>query len=583
MKHVICVVICSFLFSTSLVVADESPEAGVRVEATSSQQVELDDPGDSEASVNDGLQWLDWILIGIYALSTIGVGLYFSRKQRSTKEYFVGSGNLNPILVGISIFATLLSTISYLSAPGEALGKGPVGVLMGLFTLPLVYFTVAYGLLPIFMKHRVTSAYELLETKLGLSIRLLGATMFLGLRLVWMTLLVYLAAKALTVMMGVHPRWIPVIVLVTGTVSVIYTTLGGLRAVVVTDCMQTILLFCGAVLVIVTVSWDLGGFGWFPTTWQKNWDTQPFFSFDPRTRVTAVGTILSGFVWVIATNGGDQTCVQRYMATRDLKAARQAYVTKMIVGLVVGLTLVCVGFALLGYFQAHPQHLPVGKTIEENADDLFPFYIAYRLPMGVSGLVVAAMFAAAMSSVDSGVNSITAVVMTDFLDRLGLSPKTEKGHVRAAQLLAFSVGIVVVLGSSFMKYIEGNITEVTSKTVNLLTTPIFGLFVFALFIPRARTAGVWVGAICGTSTAALISFSGAIVGVLATQWGVDPGLFGVELITQTDPATGAQWLTAEDPISFQWAGPVALLVNVVSGTLVSWLLPSRTRGSASLE
>ena len=580
MKRFACVVLCAFLFYTSVVAADESP---AEKSGAGSQQVERDDSFGSGLPAGDGLKWLDWILIGCYALATIGVGVHFSRRQRSTREYFVGSGNLHPLIVGISIFATLMSTISYLSAPGEAMGKGPVGGLMGLTILPLVYITVAYGLLPIIMKQRLTSAYELLETKLGLSIRLLGATMFLMLRLVWMTLLVYLAAKALTVMMGVHPKWVPLIVLVTGTVSVIYTTLGGLRAVVVTDCMQTILLFVGAVLVIVTISWDFGGFGWFPTTWQENWDTQPFFSFDPRTRVTGVGTILSGYVWIVATQGGDQTCVQRYMATRDLKAARQAYVTKIIVGVIVSLTLVCVGFALLGYFQAHPEYMPVGKTIEGNADDLFPFFIAYRLPMGVSGLVVAAMFAAAMSSIDSGVNSITAVVKTDFLDRLGFGPKTEKGNVRTAQLLALGIGIVVVLGSSFIKYIEGNILEVTSKAVNLLTTPIFGLFVFALFIPFARTAGVWVGAICGTSTAAMISFSGAIVGVLATRGGVDPGLFGVELITQIDPATGEQWLTAEDPISFQWAGPAALLVNVVTGSLASWLLPAKKRPSPPVE
>ena len=146
--------------------------------------------------------------------------------------------------------------------------------MIGILAYPIVYVIVAYGLLPVYMKQRVTSAYELLESQLGLSIRLLGASLFLLLRLVWMTLLVYLAAKALTVMMGVDATWIPWIVLVTGFVSVVYTSLGGLQAVVITDLMQTILLFGGAVLVILNVSWDLGGFGWFPTTWQPHWDAR---------------------------------------------------------------------------------------------------------------------------------------------------------------------------------------------------------------------------------------------------------------------------------------------------------------------
>ncbi|MFQ5734868.1 MAG: sodium-coupled permease [Planctomycetaceae bacterium] len=561
-----------------------------------------------------GLHAVDWILIAIYALSTIGLGMYFSRRQRSTDEYFIGSGNMNPLLVGVSLFATLLSTISYLSMPGEAAGKGPVGM-VGMLALPLVYFIVAYWVLPVYMRQRVTSAYELLEERLGISVRMLGATMFLALRLVWMTLLVYAAAKAMTEMIGVD-YWIinfgemtaesartgtaigpdgqlsgifdwrapvlrlaaiPVIVLVTGLVSIIYTTLGGLRAVVITDLMQTVLLFGGALLVITTVTWDFGGFGWFPTTWQDNWDTQPLLPDDPKTRVTVLGTILTTITWYIATSAGDQTSVQRFMATRDAGTARKALATQLTVGVIVGVTLHVVGFALLSYFQQHPTDL----HIKDNADRLFPRYIGSHLPIGVAGLVVAAMFAAAMSSIDSGVNSITAVVMTDGLDRFGLKPKTEKGHVRVARLLAFGIGLTVVLGSTFMKYIEGNITAVTNKTVNLLTTPIFALFFFAMFTKRATPRGVWIGAFCGTLTAAAIAFSGPLVYLLHVRFGVDPATFGVSLKTVTDKATGEIWDTAEDPISFQWIGPVAVSVNIATGYIASRLTAASRGAGAS--
>ena len=113
-----------------------------------------------------GLQTLDWVLIALYALSTIGLGLYFSRRQKSMQEYFTGGGNMNPILIGVSLFATLLSTISYLSVPGEAAGKGPVN-LIAMRGLPVVFCVVGFLMLPIYMKTRVTSAYELLEEKLG--------------------------------------------------------------------------------------------------------------------------------------------------------------------------------------------------------------------------------------------------------------------------------------------------------------------------------------------------------------------------------------------------------------------------------
>ena len=491
-----------------------------------------------------GLQFIDWLIIAIYACSTIGLGWHYGRRQRSTQEYFVGSGNMPWFLIGISLFATLLSTISYLSIPGEVLGKGPL-YLTSLLTLPIVYLIVGYLILPIYMKFRLTSAYELLEMRLGLSIRLLGAFMFLSLRLVWMSLLVYLAAKAMSVMMGVGEQWIPLIVLVTGFVSVLYTSLGGLRAVVITDLIQTVLLFGGALTVIAMITVDQGGLGWFPKQWQAHWDAQPLFSFDPGTRLTVFGTLISITTLYVCTAAGDQVSVQRFMATRDVHSARRAFLTQLCAAALITTTLAVVGLALLGYFRSHPEALPLGMSIEANADIIYPRFIAFHLPAGLSGLVVAAMFAAAMSSIDSGVNSITAVVMTDLFERFGYQPKPEKGHVFAARFLAFTIGAVVVIGSSLMDSIPGNITSIASKTTNLLVTPIFALFFFAIFAPKTRPVAVWVGWVFGVTTAVLIAFSGPIFGY--------------------NPVTGY------DPVSFQWIGPAALLVDISSGYLTNQL------------
>ena len=511
-----------------------------------------------------GLATLDWTIIVIYAASTILLGWYFGRKQENTSEYFIGSGQMNPILIGVSLFATLLSTITYLSLPGEILGKGPI-YLASYLALPIVYIVVGYWLIPAYMQQRVTSAYELLETKLGLSIRLLGAVMFLLLRLVWMSLLIYISAAALTTMLNLDELYIPLIVLVTGLVSITYTSLGGLRAVVITDLVQTILLFGGALLVIGTLSWKMGGFGWFPTSWNANWDTQPLYSFDPRTRVTFVGTILSIVIWYIATSGGDQVSVQRFMSTKDASAARRSLAIQLCVGCIVGLTLALVGFCMLGYFQTFPAELPASIDLKKNADDIFPYVISYQLPIGISGLVVAAMFAAAMSSIDSGVNSITAVISTDFIDRFGKSFSSEKSHVRFARYLAFMIGIVVIYCSSFMGQIEGNITEVTGKTANLLTTPIFCLFVFAMFIPFAKPLGVWVGAILGTATAVVVGFSGFC-------YDIDISTFMFEFHGQI----------SLEAFSFQWIAPTAVAVNLVTGSIVSLLIPNKERSSGEL-
>ena len=552
------------------------------------------EPSEAAAADSGGLMPVDWAIIIAYGAATLGLGYYYSRKQESTQEYFIGTGHMNWLLIGVSLFATLLSTISYLSMPGESLGKGP-GYMASYLALPLVFIVVAYGLLPIYMRQRVTSAYELLEENLGLSIRLLGAVLFIVLRLVWMSLLIYLTATALSIMMGLSDAEVPWIAAVTGLITIIYTSMGGLRAVVITDFMQTVLLYGGALLVVGTVTYDLGGFGWVPRSWNPNWDTQPIFSTDPSTRLTLIGSVLSYLIWNVATAGGDQVSVQRFMSTADVHAARRAVLTQLCVTAVVVITLGFVGFALLGYFEAHPERMPAGYSLKADADKLFPHFIAYELPVGISGLVVAGMFAAAMSSLDSGVNSITAVVVTDFFDRFGVAPKTERGHVRLSRWMAFGIGAFVVLTSSFMQHVPGNITAVTQKTSNLLTTPIFGLFFFALFVPFASPKGVWIGTICGTITAVAIAFSGPLVVFLATQFGMDPGHFGVELVTkpatidgevvevlvtavrETNPTTGESYLDARDPISFQWIAPGAIAVTILAGCLGSLIFPRRRR------
>ena len=589
--------------------------------------------------MNAGLQAVDWFIIAVYALSTIALGLWFSRRQSSTNEYFVGDGTFGSFYIGVSLFATLLSTISYLSMPGEAAGKGPVAMI-GMLCYPVVYYVVGYLIIPVYMRTRVTSAYELLEQRLGLGISLLGATMFLALRLVWMTLLVYVAANALTVMMGVDywivqqdpwsidsaqfvnveserafrgiVRWrdgnlqvaaTPIVVVVAGIVSLIYTSLGGLRAVVITDFMQTVLLFGGALLVLATVTYDFGGFGWFPDRWQDNWDQQPVFPSSLSTRMSVVGTVLSITVWYVATLAGDQTSVQRFMATKDQSTARRAVAVQLWVACIVQLTLFAVGFALLAYFRNRQQDFPPDFQIATHADILFPHYISFHLPVGVSGLVAAAVFAAAMSSIDSGVNSITAVVTTNYIGRTGWRPKTTKGHLRMAKCIAISVGIIVVMCSSLMKYIDGNITAVTGKTVNLLTTPIFGLFFFALFVKSSRPLGVWIGAICGTATALIIAFSGPLVVYLAANHGLPVERLGVTTATtivdgetgeekivpidaetavpgqsiktafyQVEENSGVSHLVYRDPISFQWIGPLALLVDIVVGLSACWVV-----------
>jgi SSS family solute:Na+ symporter len=343
-------------------------------------------------------------------------------------------------------------------------------------------------------------------------------------------------------MFGLDERWLFPATAIIGAIALAYSTLGGLRAVVITDLIQFVLLLGGAILVLIIITLRMDGFDWLPTKWDPNWKVQPVFSLDPYLRLTVVGVIVTQVIWNICTAGGDQTAIQRYMATRDAASARKSYLVNSIATLVSSLVLALVGLALMAYFRQHTDGLPEGQTVLGSADKLFPYFISHHLPVGIAGLVVAGMFAAAMSSIDSGVNSITAVVTTDFIGRFrkpASSQPTEAGDMRTAKLIAVTVGVLVICGSTLIEYVPGNLLAVSKRATDLFVTPLFTLFFMALFVRFATTKGANAGAVCGFLTGALIAF-----------WN--------PLFDQ------------ERSLSFTWISPLALTVGITVGCLVSW-------------
>ena len=464
--------------------------------------------------MNRGLHWIDFVILAIYAMVMILLGWQHGRRGQTTDDYFTGGGRMNPFLIGVSMFATLFSTISYLTVPGEVLKHGPIVFLMSLLSIPIYYGVVGYLIVPKYMQHRTTSAYELLESALGVVARVVGAAMFVLLRLMWMSTLIYFASKAILVMLALDSAWLPLVTMVTGSIAIFYATIGGLRAVVITDSIQFSLLFCGACLVIGMVTYETGGFGWFPTRWNPSWDEQPFFSLDPTVRATAVGSIFYGACWWIFTAGGDQTAIQRFMATENAASARRSFLVNSIAGAAVSVVLVSVGFALLAFYQDDPSRLPPGKTIDSNADELFPWFISNHLPTGLSGLVMCGLFAAAMSSIDSGINSITAVVQSDLVDRFRSVKLDDRARIRFSRVLALSIGVVVVFTSSFvLDHVPGNFLEQAKRTFGLLVTPMFLLFVFAIWIPFSTQTGAIVGSLAGFVTSFTVAYWDVLTGL----------------------------------------------------------------------
>lgn len=494
---------------------------------------------------------IDWLVVIAYALALIGVGVFYARRQTTTEDYFVGARTVSPFLAGISLYATLFSTLSYIGVPGEIVQNGPVLVVVGVLTTPLIYLIVGYWVIPMIMQLPVTSAYELLEKRLGFSVRLLGSTIFLLTKLLWMAVMLHTTSFVLVTVMGWDAAMATPLAILAGGLTAVYTVTGGLRAVVVSDVMQFFVLLAGAIFTLVYITISMGGVSaWWPNEWMDHWQPQPFFSLDPDVRVTMVGTFIGVIIWWVCTSASDQLAVQRYLSTRNKKTARRAFLHNTFGNIGVTAILCLVGLAVLGFYQANAEAIPSSLSMKTDGDVFFPHYVSHFLPTGLPGLVLAGLLAAAMSSFSSGINSIITVISTDFINpfRLG-PPPSDKQQIRNARYLAAIVSIVAIAGSQLAGSIPGNLMEVAVKTVNLLICPLFGLFFLALFVRFSTPFGAIMGA--------LYSFAAAL---LVGYW---------------------EFLIGGDPISFQWISPIALIVTLIAGPLFS-LLPTRDKSAKTL-
>jgi len=474
----------------------------------------------------------------------LGIGLYYSRRQTTTEEYFVGGRSISPFLAGISLYATLFSTLSYIGVPGEIIQNGPVLIAVGVSATPVIYLLVGYWVIPMIMKLPVTSAYELLEKRLGFPVRLLGSAIFVATRMLWMAIMLYATSLVLVSVMGWTHAMATPLAIIAGTLTAAYTVTGGIRAVVVSDVVQFFVLLFGVVFTLIFITVKMGGVeSWWPTELSSHWQPQPFFSLDPNIRVTMVGTFVGAIIWWLCTSASDQMAIQRYFSTRDEKTARRAFLYNSIGYVVVSCLLGLVGLAVLGFYRAHVEAIPDGLSLSSKGDVFFPHFVSHFLPDGASGLILAGLLAAAMSSLSSGINSTITVIAKDFIEpfRSG-PPPSQKSQIKTARYLAVLISIVFIAGSQLAGVIPGNLIEVVEKTVNLLISPLFGLFFLALFVRFATPFGAIMGTIYSLTVAILIGYWEILIG-------------------------GA-------PISFQWIAPCSLAVTMVCGPLFS-LLPTR--------
>lgn len=480
---------------------------------------------------------LDVAIIVLYFAGLTAVGLWCARRQESRAEYHLGGGKIHWLLAGGSVLVTLLSTLTFLAGPGEMVRYG-IAYFAGALALPFCAPLINRWLVPLYRSMPATSIYEFLEVRFGRSVRTLAALVFVLRSLLWVGLIVYSCTMAAVEVTGFNFTHT---LLLTGVVTVFYATIGGFKTVVWTDNIQLVILLAGAVAVPVYIWYAMGaGPGaWWGTFSEAGRAKIEIFSFDPTVRITLVGMALMHFFWTLCANASDQAAAQRYLSTEtEGDAKKSVWVFASMNILFTALLMLC-GLALFAFY-ARQSGLPVQEfqaNVAPRADKLMPMFIARELPVGLSGLLLAALLSAAMSSISSGVNSISSVVTTD------LWPSTAEGSLvwdKSVAAVAGALGIASALLMSWSVQATGwNLYETTSRVNNLFVGPMAVFFLTAVLIPGATKRGVLAGFFAGTLAAIGISFGTA--------------------------------LGMAKPISFTWLVPGSCL----AGMAVAWLLGKR--------
>lgn len=468
--------------------------------------------------MESGLETLDYVAIGLYMLITFGIAVWFGKKQKSVDDYFVGGRRMPWFAVGLSILATLFSTLSYLGAPGEMIKNG-IGLFIGNLAIPLSAAVVLFLWVPFFMRLHVTSAYEYLERRFNYAVRLIGAGLFLLLRLGWMSMVIFAASMALDRVKGDDVEllagpdiywWICGV----GVFAAIYTTVGGIQAMIWTDVLQCLLLFAGVLMAIAYVALidHTGPSEWWATAAQyaPQHTSPPLFSFDVTERVTIVWVLIGNFFWTICTHGSDQVVLQRYFSTASLAAARRSYLINVVVDLAMSVLLALGGLALLAFYLRHGELLPEGWTATGAADKLFPHFLGHQLPAGCAGLVISAFICDAMQTLESGVNSITAVVTNDIVPRLRRGRPRVMSELSFARLLTVVVTALVTANAYFVaeRSLHRGLTlvDMMPKFFNMFVGPLAALFFIGMFLPRSTARSALPAVLTGLAVSVVWSW-----------------------------------------------------------------------------
>ncbi|MBT5926263.1 MAG: sodium/solute symporter [Verrucomicrobia bacterium] len=440
-----------------------------------------------------GFGAINYTILISYLSFMILIGFYFANKNKDTDDYFRGGKQIPWWAAGCSIFATMLSSLTFTGVPSKAFAQDWVYA-VGNMMIPVVAIMAVYVALPFYRRLDVTSAYEYLEKRFNRSVRFFGSASFAIFHVFRMAVVMSLTGLALSVATPLTPAQS---VILMGVLSILYCTLGGIEAVIWTDTIQAIVLLSGAVLAIIFMA--TGTEGGFMGATQIAMDADKFrfanFHWDVSSAQIALWVIIIGSIGQnISSYTADQAVVQRYMTTADQKLAARSIWTNSLMSVIATFLFFGIGTALFSFYHSNPEKLDPTIT----TDQIFPLFISMEMPVGIAGLIVAGIFSAAQSTVSTSMNSTATTVVTDFLRPLNYC-KSEKDYLKAARWTTFTIGTIgTLLGLVFVNPEIKSLFDTFIKIIGLFMGVLGGLFVLGFLTKRANGFGAMIGAIIGT-------------------------------------------------------------------------------------
>ena len=443
-----------------------------------------------EVTNDKSFGWLNWTILIFYLVAMLLMGFYFMRKEKGADDFFKGGGRIPWWAAGISIYATMLSAITYMTIPAKAYTTNWTYYPM-LWMILLISFPVIKYYLPYFRKLNVTSAYEILEQRFNLFTRLLASTLFCIFMIVRMAIVLYLPSLALTAVTGID---IYLCIVLMGLVTIIYCTLGGVEAVIWGDVVQGLILVFGAIFAVIylAVNTEGGVMGCIDIAlendklrlfdWNNSWSQACWWVI-----------IIGGLANNLISYTSDQTVIQRYLTTPDEKSAGRGILVNGLMSVFVSVAFYMIGTGLYTFYKTHPAELDVTMA---QSDAIFPFFMMSQMPAGVAGMLIAAIFAATMSTISSNINSVATAFSIDFWKRFRRT--TDSQLVVVARWASMVSGMVGLLLALFMATWDiQSFLDFFNEALGLLTSGLGGLFFIAVFMKRVKGYAALAGFVVG--------------------------------------------------------------------------------------